>query len=314
MSLPDLDRYYTPKALARRMIETAELLSVDRCLDSTCGDGNLLLAAQRVLGDVRCIGIDVDGAAVARLRARFPTWLVSHGDALAASMWRRSHAARVSLGCDLAVLNPPFSMGHRKGIFLDAPGFRGRCSIAMAHVLSVLLRACPQTCCAIVPESLLHSDLDSLARMRLTQFYRMSEGLALRSSTFRGARANAVIIKFIRRPHMAAVAPENLSLINLHGVVLVRGGLPIFEARTDRRGMPCIHSTDLRAVAHGAELESLRHVRPIGRGHVTGNVMLLPRVGLPSKEYCRTLQLRRTVQLSDCVVGLEVVSQRADVM
>src|SRR5262245_20300048 len=100
---PDLDRYYTPLLVARRVVEACEVRVVTRCLDTACGDGGLLAAAREVHGRIQCIGMDVDGAAIARLRKRYPGWILSRADALRDSAWERTNAARHCVGCELAL-------------------------------------------------------------------------------------------------------------------------------------------------------------------------------------------------------------------
>src|SRR5437899_2288820 len=140
MSRLDLDRYYTPQDVARRVVEAAEIDAAARCLDSTCGDGSLLKAAKLIMPNVVCHGMDTDDTAIARLRRRHPEWVLSKADALAEASWRRAHAARRSVGCELALLNPPFSMEAQKGVTAMLSEGERRCSVAMAHIMTVLER------------------------------------------------------------------------------------------------------------------------------------------------------------------------------
>ncbi|MSP41114.1 MAG: hypothetical protein EXR70_21710 [Deltaproteobacteria bacterium] len=306
MSHYDLDRYYTPANLARSIVELSDLERIGTCLDAACGDGSLLAAARDVYSDVQCMGIDVDASAILRLRKRHPTWILSHADALANSAWKRARAARQSVGCDLVLLNPPFSMGARKGIFVNMAGFSGRCSVAMGHILTVLMRARPVVGCAIVPESMLFSNLDENARRFLSRFYSLRSVRSLRNSTFRGGHANALTIKIERAVATdQSVATEKTQELN--GVQIVRGGLPLFQAEFHRTGVPFIHSTDLRSLTKG--ILPRQRTRQISRGLVSGNVILLPRVGVPSRRSARFIKFEHEVQLSDCVIALRCVNR-----
>jgi hypothetical protein len=305
----DLDRYYTPQDVARRVVEAAEMDVATRCLDSTCGDGSLLKAAKLLMPNVICHGMDSDDTVIARLRRRQPEWVLSTADALAESSWRRAHAARRSVGCELALLNPPFSMEATKGITAMLPRGEQRCSVAMAHIMTVLERATPSTCCAIVPESLLYSELDSSAREAIGTKYHVEPIAGLRNSTFRGTRANAVVVRLRRRTQASEVhavsnrasAKQNLSTIG--GLRLVRGGLPVFEAERSSNGMLFIHSTDLANLSRGWGVAQLERVKPIARGQIDGWALLLPRVGVPVSSP-RLISFASTVQLSDCVIAL----------
>jgi predicted RNA methylase len=308
MLLPDLDRYYTPPAIARSVVEATGRSSSTRCLDSTCGDGSLLAAAREVLPSVRCIGMDVDPAAISRLRKRHPDWTLSRGDALDALSWERLRAGRVGIGSDLALLNPPFSMAATKGVVLALETFHGRCSVAMGHILTVLVRASPEVCCAVVPESLMYSDLDACARIRIRASYEAVVTAQLTNCTFRGTRANAVLVRFTRRRSIGPSAPTEVGRPCPRTLRLVRGGLPLFEARSDRRGVSYVHSTDLGRLTRGEDAKALRRVRPLQRGRVSGAVILLPRVGVPLVGNVRAVCLSTEVQLSDCVIALSFSS------
>jgi hypothetical protein len=301
MSLHNLDRYYTPPNLARSIVELSGLERTGNCLDAACGEGSLLVAARDVYSDVQCIGMDVDASTIFRLKKRYPSWILSRANTLADSAWKRARAARQSVGCDLVLLNPPFSMGARKGILIDRGGFKGRCSIAMGHILTVLMQARPIVGCAIVPESLLFSDLDENARRFLSRYYTIRPIRSLRNSTFRGGHANATVVK-IEKAVVAGKAFDSDETQELAEARIVRGGLPLFEAKPYREGVPYIHSTDLRSLASGNL--TLPRIRPISRGLVSGNVILIPRVGIPCRQSARYLKFDRVVQLSDCVVAL----------
>ena len=266
MLLPDLDRYYTPASVARRVVEVSDFRGAGRCLDAACGDGSLLVAAREVHAEVQCIGMDVDSAAIARLRRRHPAWILSRADALCLSSWKRAVAARQGVGCDLVLLNPPFSMAAKKGISITAAGFSGRCSVAMAHLVTVLTQAMPRSCCVIVPESLLFSDLDARARAYLATFYEVRPVQFLRNSTFRGGRANAAVVGLERLLVPRAHERERGGEPDLTEPRLVRGGLPLFEAAFRDGGVPYVHSTDLGTLAWGGRVQSLRRVRPLSRG------------------------------------------------
>ncbi len=308
MLSPDLDRYYTPSDVARSVIEASDLSNPSRCLDSTCGDGSLLEEAHRIIPRIRCYGIDTDHQTIAKLRAKHPDWVLSQGDALAPTTWQRTRASRESTGCDLALLNPPFSMQAKKGVIIQAPGFEVRCSVAMAHIIVVAARAKPRVCTVIVPESLLYSNLDAIARNWLQAFYSWNVAKELVNTTFLGARANAIIITLRRKQKPTPV----LELVEFPArqpiAGIVRGGLPIFQAIPDQKGITLVHSTDIENLIDGF-CENMTVVRPIGRGIVSGYTILLPRVGIPRQEQVRAVHIPENIQLSDCVIALTFKSK-----
>lgn len=303
MLLLDLDRYYTPSHLARTVIESSNFGNARRCFDSACGDGNLLEAARQMIPNIRCYGVDADLNAIARLRSRNPDWVLSSGDSLSAATWKRAKAIRESVECDLALLNPPFSMQARKGILVSITKFQGRCSVAMAHIMMVASRTRPKVCAAVVPESLLYSNLDALARAWLSRTYVLSPVAEVTNTTFNGARANAAIITLKRRVSPLDVQVDNQFSPRQPIAGVVRGGLPLFQAVPTKRGVHLVHSTDLDSLLAGQAIRTNR-VRPIARGLVSGHVILLPRVGVPRPSHLTAIELHEQVQLSDCVVAL----------
>lgn len=257
------------------------------------------------------LGLDIDRRVVRKIRRDRPHWTVSVGDLMSPSSLSRTEIVRSGNVCELLLANPPFSMGATKGVF--RPGSSYRCSVAMAHLLAAIELFQPKLGVgAIVPESLLYSDLDETARSDLTIAWTVDELLCVPLSTFKGTRARSTLIAL--RPkdgdgdsalNMRTRARPSLS------ADLVRGGLPVHEAdRVQRGGLPFVHSTDLSTLAGGTYRPSNR-VSPIGRGRIIGNVILLPRVGIPSIEQISPLNLARSVQLSDCVIGFRFESHHS---
>lgn len=297
MLAPDLDRYYTPAPLAAEMVGAIGIHDPVGYLDSACGQGRLLEAAQAAHPSARILGIDSDRQVIRRLRRRWPAWTLKTADALIESTWQRVAAEEP----EVALLNPPFSMGTGKGVIVYLGTSNTlRCSVAMAHLLRVCEHARPASIVAIVPESLFFSDLDRSARRTVRARYSLEIVRGVRNSTFSGARANALVVRLQRRAAARRMpdAPLEVAFPDL-----VRGGLPLFEARTRNDGIPLVHSTDLQDIVDRGLSASARRVRSIGRGVVSGHVLLLPRVGVPNQDQVRPVYLRRRVQLSDCVIA-----------
>lgn len=306
-----LDRYYTPADVADRLVSCVDE-ETNCCIDTACGRGSLLLAAERHFGEVDCVGLDRDAQAVRFLKRTRPAWVVSTADLLVSESVARTAAALSALR-GLLVLNPPFSFSGRKSVDVQYYGQPLKCSVAMAHILTALeLFGGSSGCVAIVPESLVHSQIDFHARSALDQFYSLDVVGDLRSCTFRGARANALMIKLQAGPRLGS-APRHRRRLEPIYAKLIRGGLPVYAAKRDRHGFAFVHSTDIARSATRSH-----RVTPISRGLVSGSVILLPRVGVPRAESIQPTYLRERTQLSDCVIALrfrgkadaEVASQR----
>lgn len=308
----DLDRYYTPLAVANRVLERAGLELIPQvCADSTCGSGRLLEAASHVFGRVSCIGIDRDKNAIRSLRRQKPDWLLAVGDLLSKDGCRKTIAAVLKERVDLLVLNPPFSHGQKKSIEIAYNGKFLKGSVAMAHLLrSFELLRPSQGALVIAPESLLYSDTDLAGRSALMQEYRIRAILELDSCTFKGARAHATVIQIspgsARNEGATCVVDRTRSTVE---VQVTRGGLPVHLMKQAGDGVPYLHSTDIRKVLAGDSWPSFLKTNDQAKGRVKGWMILLPRVGLPEVDHVRAVDIKNTVQLSDCVIGIECKSK-----
>jgi hypothetical protein len=307
----DLDRYYTPTVLASELV-TVGLSTVPGArvvADTACGAGNLLVAAQGLIARSKCIGIDNDRNAIRRLRSRNPRWLLSVADVLD-PRFASVRAVTRAPACDLLTLNPPFSMSA-KSVPASFYGSKVRSSVAMAHVLRSLETFEPVGgAVAIVPESLLFSDIDARARALVGCRYEARILRGLHNSTFRGARANALLVQWTPRAEMENAADVASPPQAPMDPVVTRGGLPLFEAQKQRGGLPLVHSTSISKVAETGDFDHCVRVKGIGRGVVSGTLLFLPRVGVPSREHSQVVHVEFPVQLSDCVFALTFSSMR----
>lgn len=306
MSDLDLDQYYTPVSIAEAVVDAADLDS--GCIvDTACGEGSLLAAAERASQRLTCVGVDKDSRLIRRLRRQRRDWVLSSGDLLNPITFRSSRARSMAPDCSTLLLNPPFSLGRRKTVPVEYFERSLKTSVAMAHVLRSMELFAPENgAVAIVPESLLYSEADALARSSLGHRYRIEPLLELGCTTFSGAHARSVLVRL--RP--SAVEPGVVARPSElpHGLRIIRGGLPLFEAQNARRGLPHLHSTDIASVLRFRSATCCPRVRPIPRGIVAGATILLPRVGVPLRELLSPVYLRSRVQLSDCVIALRFES------
>lgn len=308
----DLDRYYTPDSVAVDAISRAGLADAPAAfVDPTCGNGQLLRAALKVHGSGQCIGLDRDRDTVRALRRAYPSWIVSAGDLLNPQSFSASRVARSTDRDSLLLLNTPFSqLGHRtvSASFQGKPYFT---SVAMSYLLRSLDVFSPtHGAVAIVPESLLYSDTDLLARAALSSSFCMRVLRELKSSTFLGARARCAIVRFVPRRrrlagHAARMAPAPTVRLGMR-VTLVRGSLPVHALTCSRSGVPFVHTTDVSAlVSRSIDADCLRRTGVTKKGLCAGWVVFLPRVGIPSMSYLRPYRALSTIQLSDCLFAIE---------
>lgn len=303
----DLDRYYTPERVAINALEQATLPTLPKvCADSTCGSGRLLDAANAVFGPVESIGIDRDREAISQLRLRRPEWQLTVGDLLEKSPLDVARSA-----IDLLVLNPPFSHGKSKAVDICYGDKAMKGSIAMAHLLKSFEVFQPTLgAIVIVPESLLYSETDYIARQTLEEDYHLQKIADLERCTFHGARVHASVVQITpgkNRTYLKEINPTaDIILTNV-----VRGALSVHLKINDPTGSPFIHSTDIRQIFSNGNTSSLSRTSTTAKGRIKGWVILIPRVGLPAPQIVRAIKLSTITQLSDCVIALEFSNKAA---
>jgi predicted RNA methylase len=308
----ELDKYYTPIDVARTAMEKASLSYAPKvCADSTCGMGHLLTAADEIFGPLHCIGFDRDRNAIRKLKRRNPKWSLAVGDLLSDRSYKRSFSPVIPQHVDLLVLNPPFSHGERKfvDITYDDQEFVG--SIAMAHLFKSFEIFRPnQGAIVIAPESLLYSETDFNARKILSKEYGFRKLFDLKSSTFRGARANSTIIQISKNVSVENL-PEKRETLNKVEISIVRGSLPVHLLKSKSKGTRYIHSTGIRHMVEGAgNFEfPLSDADSNEKGLTSGWCILIPRVGLPLLHLTKAINIKDQIQLSDCVISLSCASK-----
>lgn len=301
----NLDRYYTPRGLAEELLTECLPLDPNICIDSTCGGGDLLTAANTVFGDIHCIGIDKDKNAIEALRRQNPLWTLSVADLLNPRSFNRTRVATEYQNSDLLIINPPFSNGRRKTHHVVYKGRSLSSSIAMAHILTSLELFKPhQGALIIAPESLLYSENDAVARDLLFNEYQCTEIGDLHNSTFSGARAHSVAIRLSPNIHISSKHTVNTCNSKTLRSQFTRGGLPVHEKVYCPNGISYIHTTNLLELSNGMPTLNLTTVEPCARGQISGWVLLLPRVGIPNINALTPLFFQHTAQLSDCVIAL----------
>lgn len=304
-----MDRYYTPPELAVDIISKLHKdLSPRSCIDTACGGGNLLEAAVKTFPRINCIGIDKDKTAIQRLKRKRPDWLLSVGDMLEESSFARTQAMSMRNNTDLLFINPPFSHNRRKKVNTVYAEKSIKASVAMAHILTSLRVFQPKLGSLIIlPESVIYSDVDEIARNLLMAQYRVDIVDELKNDTFSGTRANSVVVNLIPTCALSSRKIDRLRKIPkkiLGTMRICRGGLPVFEATPCSNGVPLFHTTDIRNRISRKYIDNRVLVKPLNRGLIAGWVILLPRVGIPDFDSITPIHLGRTVQMSDCVIAL----------
>jgi len=300
-----VDAYYTPPALAAAVAFAMPEDLNGTVLDPTVGGGALLAAVnERFGGRVDMLGIDVDPAAVDRLRREQPLWRLSTADVLhgrsrgSAVAWRK---AKKHL--DAVVLNPPFSYRGNGGVQVTYGAFGGRVAPAVQFLTAVLSELRPVRCIvAVLPDGAIDAERHGGLWTEIARDYDVERLERFKSSSFRGARVATSLVKLTPRPNLPSRVernpPDEAEPVEGCGCVeIVRGRVQVHTLGS--RGSldsddpaPFLHTTGLAA----------RHL-PDAPGHLAdlAPLVAIARVGRWSDP--RIIDVGRVV-LSDCVIGL----------
>jgi hypothetical protein len=307
----DLDRYYTPLELAENLISEQCTNGIGLCVDTTCGSGNLLLAANNVLSGIKCVGLDRDKKAITALRKKQPEWVLSVADLMKEKSYSRTRAFLSTEQSDLLLLNPPFSHGRTKSVNVCYNGSEFKASVAMAHILrSFELFNPSEGALVIVPESVLYSETDLLARHALKAKYSIDLVEELDYKTFSGARVHSAAVRIRPSYSNSKTYPkEEPKLKNRIKTLLIRGGLPVYmyEISREQNVVGFVHSTHIKDMVMGTKY-CLPNTEVVRAGRIYGHLILIPRVGVPIKDLVQAITIDKEVQLSDCVIALKFSS------
>lgn len=301
----NLDQYFTPINVAQDLVKDNLKERPKVCVDSTCGSGNLLEAVSNVFRRTKCVGIDKDKNIIANLRRKNPNWILSTGDLLDYRSLRKTNAIALKDACDFLFLNPPFSLGNKKSVDIFYTGHNIKGSVAMAYILKSFELFNPkQGAIVLAPESVLYSDTDSLARSLIREKFDINIIAELESNTFQGASARATVLRIQPGSTRKTTNTINIRPRNKLDVQLVRGGLPVHEISISSKGLPYLHSTDIKGVIQNLDSPlKPKLVKKISRGVVKpGWALVIPRVGLPIKDLLKPHYFKGDTQLSDCVI------------
>lgn len=306
-----VDAYYSPPSVAEA-VAGALTIAPANVLDPSCGGGELLRAVAARFRLPRVFGVDADVSAVRSVRTRFPEWIVSYGDATSRQSLSRTRVARLLGSCDAMVINPPFSMNHQKRVVTVTDHGELHSSQAMQHLIVACCEFEPARAIAVLPESLLYSELDGAARRWLQKVYEWTLLAEIDPDAFGGARARTHLIRLERvtRPQSPTCVLERAPSEARRTLALRRGSLQMFRAQPGR--VPLIHTTDLIATLAAGTIVPSSRVRAVGSGQTVGYFVLVPRVGsFPRGFQLSLMHSDSPVQLSDCLLSIEF-SSRSD--
>lgn len=299
-----MDRFYTSPELADALVDLAtprrSTLSI---ADFACGEGSLLLAAERRWPAASMIANDISAASVSKLRKSRPKWWTACSDFLNPRSVRSSSLRNHLAGVDLALLNPPFSRRNRQTFEVAVGDEVFHASIAMAFVVNSIPFLRPDgTILAVLPDGCLIGKHDESVWRALRKQFKVEVIRDNARSAFQGVRARTCLVRMTKL-NMPLTAVEHVA--SSPALAIVRGRVQMHSRKevSSRAGNPLVHTKHLQ---NGTVMNSGVHVMG---AVLTGPALLFPRVGLVTPGKLCVLGNGRQVTLSDCVLGVACESE-----
>jgi tRNA1(Val) A37 N6-methylase TrmN6 len=292
------DRFYTSPELADTLLSFASRNKPKLVADFACGEGSLLLAAERRWPDASMLANDISRATISKVRRQRPEWQYSCADFLS-PMSIRSSALRYHYGnVDLVVINPPFSRRDRKTYLVELSGTHFSATIATAFLANCIRYLSVEgSLLAVLPDGCLVSRQDSALWEELRRTFKIEVIRDNSRSAFARVRARTCLVRLTRDvdefPQLSKdIAPDTVSVI--------RGSCQMHALQRSRAlaAAALVHTTHLKG---GAVLDSAERVE--GKA-IQGPALLFPRVGLVTPDKLCILEAGRRIVLSDCVLAI----------
>lgn len=299
------DEFYTSPELADTLLSSALRSKPTLVADFACGEGSLLLAAERRWPDARMLANDISRAAITKVKKLRPDWQYSCADFLNPLSVRAS-ALRHHVGkVDLVVINPPFSRRDRKAYSVDFSGEWFSATIATAFLVNcVRYLSSDGALLAVLPDGCLISRQDRAVWEALRRTFKIEVIRDNSRSAFAQVRARTCLVRLTRDVGESS----HISVDIMQDAVSVIRGSCQMHALNRTSGLAAatlVHSTHLKG---GRVVDSAEKVD--GKS-IEGPALLFPRVGLVTPEKLCVLEGGRRVVLSDCVLAVRCRSVSA---
>jgi len=299
-----MDRFYTSPELADALVGLAmprrRALSI---ADFACGEGSLLLAAERRWPAASMIANDLSAASVASLRKSRPKWQAACSDFLNPRSVRASALRNHLAAVDLVLLNPPFSRRNRQTFEVLLGDEVLHASIAMAFVVNSIPFLRPDgAILAVLPDGCLVSKHDEPVWRALRKQFDVEVIRDNSRSAFQGVRARTCLVRMTKGNFRTSVVEQVAASA---APTISRGRVQMHSRKvvTARQGRPLVHTNNL---LNGTVTHSGEHVQG---AVLTGPALLFPRVGLVTPGKLCVLGAGQRVTLSDCVLGVVCESE-----
>ncbi|MYM29031.1 methyltransferase [Duganella sp. CY15W] len=299
-----LDAHYTPPEIARKMLLELPLdFSPNTVADFACGDGALLLEAANRWPSSQLIANDIDTKLIKRLQRKHGNWITSTADFVSETSLKRSKIYPLQRSVDCILINPPFSEKGKARLTSSFFGSEVTTGSTMAFLLRALQFLAPNGyMVAILPDSCFISDRDKLAWSNIKSHFSVRKVLSNSRSTFKGIAASTTVAVLRYRQHNDFPLAKEKSEVATD-IEIVRGKLQMHtvEKWRSENGFPLVHTSNL--VKNKIDLKEIcivnyKHV-------IRGPAVLIPRVGLVTRDKIAILPRHKSVVMSDCVLAVK---------
>jgi hypothetical protein len=271
--------------------------------DFACGEGSLLLAAERRWPLASMIANDVSAQAMGSIRRSRPQWQSACADFLNPRSVRSSALRRHLGSVDLILLNPPFSRRDRRTYKVVVDGEELRASIALAFVVNSLpfLRSAGVVL-AVLPDGCLVAKHDEPVWQALSRQFEVEVIRDNSRSAFHGVSARTCLVRMTKLEKRAMPARGGAAEAEFR---ILRGRVQMHSRKvvSAKLGQPLVHTSHLLAGTVANSVECVEG--PV----VMGPALLFPRVGLVTPGKLCVLGAGRAVTLSDCVLAVACKSE-----
>ena len=302
-----LDSYYTPRDAAEKLV--AQLGIEPRLVGDFCaGGGELLRACESKFPWVKCVAVDKSRRAIRHIHTAHEKWQVFLANFLSVKDMARTGLQSNTF--DLVVLNPPFTCrGKKYKINLDGRIFSGsKALMFLVRALSYVRRGGALR--AILPSGTICAERDEELVWYLKRRYQFRVYWRASQISFCGKTPNVIFVDMRKPLDMVIDKVTYMTMARKKfkpPTYLSRGCLNVVDANKLREKvhkdglLRYVHTTDMR---QGEIIEPDFWVDSVGRRIVSGSSVLLPRVGMPSKDkVCLIADSKRYI-LSDCVLAI----------
>ncbi|WP_433706363.1 N-6 DNA methylase [Paraburkholderia sacchari] len=240
------DRFYTSPELADTLLSFASRNKPKLVADFACGEGSLLLAAERRWPDAKMLANDISRATISKVRRQRPEWQYSCADFLS-QMSIRSPALRYHHGkVDLVVINPPFSRRDRKTYPVELSGSHFSATIATAFLVNCIRYLSVEgSLLAVLPDGCLVSRQDTPVWEELRRTFKIEVIRDNSRSAFARVRARTCLVRLTRD---VDGFPQVSNEIASDAVSVIRGSCQM-HARQRSRALAAaalVHTTHLK--------------------------------------------------------------------